>query len=49
MQLLLLQLFVWTGSKAMSLKESKPRDNNNEIQQTHDRNGNGLRCHTRWL
>ena len=31
------------SSKAMSLKEPKLRDNNNEIQQTHDRDGDGLR------
>lgn len=31
------------SSKAMSLKELKLRDNNNEIQQTHDRDGDGLR------
>lgn len=30
-------------SKAMSLKEPKLRDNNNEIQQTHARDGDGLR------
>lgn len=32
-----------SSSEVMSLKDPKLRDNNNEIQQTHDRDGDGLR------